>query len=86
LTRRLCDGWSKTKPEKVGDALPSAYGDVEEEGSGSRGRTELGLGGTEERSPDTDGLQRGGRDAVIGVKEEKITHVHATSREIYVDR
>jgi hypothetical protein len=49
--------WSKMQPAQVGDALPYACGAYEEEGLGSRVRTELGPRGTEERSPSTDGLR-----------------------------
>jgi hypothetical protein len=77
---------SKMQPAQVRDALPSSCGTTEEKGSGRRGRTELGPRGIEERSPSIDGFRRGGRDAAIGVQEENITHVPATSRASHVDR
>jgi hypothetical protein len=46
--------WSQMQPMQVGDALCFSHRAVEEERSGSRGRTELRPRGTEERSSDTD--------------------------------
>jgi hypothetical protein len=78
--------WSKTQPAQVGDALPSAYGTTEEKGIGRMGRTDLGLGETEERIPITNGFRQRGRDVAAGVQKENITHVPTASIASNVDR
>jgi hypothetical protein len=46
--------WSQMQPMQLKDALPFSCRVAEEEGSGSRGRTEIRPRGIEEGSPNTD--------------------------------
>jgi hypothetical protein len=61
----------KRNPHKSGMHYVLPVRATEEERSGSRGRTELRPGGTEERSPNTDGLRQGGRDTTTRAQKEE---------------
>jgi hypothetical protein len=78
---------SEMKPTQVKDALPSTYGDLEEKGTRSRGRIELGPKGEKSICSNAYRLRGGGRgDATDGTKEEDIAHIPATSGASYADR